>query len=483
MNFLRKKMYHPDWTLSFGERQSYYWYLMGQNVFYNLITMFLITYLAMSGVDPLKSSVVVLIVKVWDAVNDIFFGGLFDLVKFKKLKGKFMPWIRISVGIIPVISALLFLAPTQSSETVKLIWFAVFYILWDSVYTLCDTPIYGMVTTLTANFDERSALMSYARIFAYAGMGFAQLLGTVFISRYVGLSYGLTAIILSVCGFVFMLPLSIIGKEYNYNAESNDEKFTFKQILQYLPKNRYLLLYFLSYIILGALSTQNSIGLLVSFYLFDNEMFSLILGIIATVPSLIASLLVPVIIKKMDKYHLFVICSITVTVMSFIIYFVGYSNVWIYIALNTIRAIPGGIIAITQFMFTPDCAEYGRFKTGVDAKGITFSIQTFSSKLTAALNSALALFVLGLFGWISVEADSFEQLKEMYDLGIGMQTDLAIKGLWIVNALVPAIGNLLALIPLYFYKLRDKDVKIMTAVNAGEMTKEEGQALLGGRIK
>ena len=48
-------------------------------------------------------------------------------------------------------------------------------------------------------------------------------------------------------------------------------------------------------------------------------------------------------------------------------------------------------------MFTPDCAEYGQFKSGISAKGITFAIQTFSVKITAAISSSLALFLLGLF--------------------------------------------------------------------------------------
>ena len=42
-------------------------------------------------------------------------------------------------------------------------------------------------------------------------------------------------------------------------------------------------------------------------------------------------------------------------------------------------------------MFTPDCAEYGRFKSGTEAKGITFAVQTFMAKLTGSISGALGL--------------------------------------------------------------------------------------------
>jgi Na+/melibiose symporter-like transporter len=41
-------------------------------------------------------------------------------------------------------------------------------------------------------------------------------------------------------------------------------------------------------------------------------------------------------------------------------------------------------------LFTPGCAEYGRYKTGIAARGITFSTQTFSAKLISALSAAWA---------------------------------------------------------------------------------------------
>ena len=84
------------------------------------------------------------------------------------------------------------------------------------------------------------------------------------------------------------------------------------------------------------------------------------------------------------------------------------------------------------------------------------------------------LFLLGCFGWISVEASDFAELQA---LNI-QQSAQAINGLWIVYALIPTIGLAIAGIFYLFYKLNDKDVQIMAKCNSGEITREEAEKLL-----
>ena len=81
---------------------------------------------------------------------------------------------------------------------------------------------------------------------------------------------------------------------------------------------------------------------------------------------------------------------------------------------------------------------------------------------------------LGLFRWVSVEVESFAELEQ---LGI-QQTPGALKGLWIVYALVPVIGLILSTGFYLCYKLNDKDVQIMAKCNSGEITREKAENLL-----
>ena len=107
-----------DYTTKLGERVSYWTYFVGQNIFYNVVTTFMATYLMMNGIDLGKIAIVTLIVKIWDAVNDPMFGIIFDKIKFKN-KQKCMPWIRISVGLVPITTVLLFIIPSGMAQTGK----------------------------------------------------------------------------------------------------------------------------------------------------------------------------------------------------------------------------------------------------------------------------------------------------------------------------------------------------------------------------
>ncbi len=462
-----------QWQTSLKERNSYLVYFTGQNVFYFLVANFLTTYLMMTGIDMVKASAVVMAVKVWDAINDALFGALFDKVKFKNGQ-KCLPWVRISTVLIPVASVLLFVIPTASSETVKLIWFGVAYIFWDTAYTICDVPIYTMVTTITSNLDERNILMSRRQILSGIGLGVITIAFTILPGEYVGLSYTWTVVIVSLLAAAMMVPIGITGKERNYVPSANDGSFTMKEMFSYLFKNKYLLIFYGAYIIANACLTNSSLNLIASYYLFGNSMFNLIISVFSAAPQFIAALVVPALVRKFDKFKVYFWSNVAMIVTGLMIFVAGYENVVFFVILTIIRSIPMAIVGVMNFMFTPDCAEYGKYKTGTEAKGITFAIQTFSVKIAAAVASALSLFALGCFGWKEVTASSFEELASM---GV-TQTPEALKGLWITYALIPVLGYLFSIGLYIFYKLNDKDVQIMAKCNSGEITREEAEKQL-----
>ena len=464
---------NPGYMTTLKERLSYWTYFIGQNIYYNITAAFISTYLAMQGIDLAKVAVVLLIVKIWDAVNDPIFGYIFDKVKFKSGQ-KSLPWLRLATALIPVVTIILFSIPSGLSEMGKLVWFGVAYLLWDTVYTLTDVPAYAMLNTMTDNLQERTTLLSVNRVFSGGGVVIYGVVLPLLISEQVGMSASMAVAIMSIFSAITMVPLSVNCKERNYKPEEEDENFSPRQMMSYLKSNKYLLVYYGGYMATDALKTFNAVLLFVSFYLFGNSLFSIVLNILNMVPGVFAAMLMPTILKRFDKFKTLFWCNIVCVVMGLAIYFLGYDNHGVFITLTCIRTIPMSVLNILAFMFTPDCAEYGEYKSGISAKGITFAIQTFSVKITGAVSSSLALFLLGLFGWISVEAESFEQLAAMNI----QQSAGALNGLWIVYALVPVIGMIISTFFYLGYKLNDKDVQIMAKCNSGEITREEAEKLL-----
>ena len=211
------KPQNPLWQTTKTERKSYYSYFFGQNMIYNMIAGYLATFLLLIGVNPVKSAIVMLIVKVWDAVNDAIFGVVFDKIKFKSNQ-KYIPWLKIACALTPAATIAIFVIPTAASETVKLIWFALAYIIWDTAYTLCDVPAFGIITAMTSNVEERNTILSLKGITAGVGMALTTVLVTVLIGEYVGLGYGPVSIIVAIIAMATMLPVCKHCKERNKSA-------------------------------------------------------------------------------------------------------------------------------------------------------------------------------------------------------------------------------------------------------------------------
>lgn len=489
---------NPLWQTNLKERQSYYLYFFGQNMIYSLLAGFLTTYLVFKEIDPVMSGIVVTIVKVWDAVNDAIFGVIFDKIKFKSGK-KYIPWLKIACALTPAATVAVFIIPSAAPEIVKLVWFALAYIIWDTAYTICDVPAFGIITAMTDQIEERNTILSLKGITGGIGSALTTVLVTLFIGQTINIGYGPTAIIIAVVAAATMFPVCKRCKERNKPVE--EEQFTVRSMIKYVVHNKYLLIYYLGYIFYSGAQTYTALHLLTAYYIFGDELISLITGTVAAVPQLVMALFVPKIIRKIDKTTLFKICVIATIILSVPVYF-SQNSLILFIITYMLRSVPLGVVGVLAFTFTPDCAEYGKYSTGTEAKGITFAIQTFAVKLSAAISSGLGLILLGYFNFkTKFMGSEIENINELIEQGkvvlqtdgavkietfanyqainaAAMQTSEAINGLWFTYNIVPIIGLVIALAIWYFYKLKDTQVQIMADCNAGKITKADASKKL-----
>ena len=446
------------------ERASYAFYFVGQNIFYILLSTYLNTYFLDIGISALVLSGLILAVKVWDAINDPIFGGIVDRAKFKS--GKFLPWLRVSLVAIPTATVFLFAIPSTVPGTLKIIWAAIGYMLWDTAYTICDVPIFGIVTTMTNSQDERVSLMAAGRIAAMA----AAVVVTILVPQFRSIIGGWfpMALVLALLGLLFMIPICLTAKE-RIKPPAAEKDVSFKEMFSFIAKNKYMLIFYSAVIISQATAIGTPLGLIISRSFWDDESLTTLLTLGTIVPAILLGVFIPKILKKIDKYNLYLFSLIGGAALSIIIYFVGYQNFNLNLILQAIKGIPVGIGIMIMFMFTPDCSEYSTYKLGISAPGVAFSIQTFSVKLTSALASSLSAFALFLVGYVSIE---------------GAVQPVGFTGrLWMMYNFVPAAGYIIGALIFRYYKLRDKDVQIMTKANSGEITREEASLLLGGKYE
>jgi probable glucitol transport protein GutA len=448
-------------AVKFRENGSYGLYFFGQNIFYALLATFLLTFFTDIGIPASLVGIITLVTKIWDAIIDPVFGGIVDKLNLKG--GKFIPWLRISLVLIPLITIIMFAIPAGDIIPLpaKFAWALISNILWGVAYSMCDIPIFGLVTVMTEDQGERTTMMSIGRLFSQIGTM------VVFVAipavRSLMGGWFQTVAALSILALIFMSPLCFTAKE-RIKARTNEKSVTIKDMLKYVAGNKYLLYYYGSNIITGALNIAMALHLLVARIVLGDESQMIILAVLQIVPGLIAGAIVPFIAKKIDKYYIFLFCTILAIILRVVLYFVGFNDLPTLYVLSAVSGIPSGFVTIISFMFTPDCAEYGQYKSGFSASGITFACQTFSSKLVSALSTAVAAFALGAIAF--VEGEGATQATGFSD------------ALWAVYVLVPVVGSLIALPLLLKYKLRDKWVQIMTRANIGEISRADAEALL-----
>ena len=416
------------------------------------------TYFTDVGIAAGAVAIMVLITKVWDAINDPIFGAIMDKIKFKR--GKFLPWLRISIVVTPLSTIFLFLIPTGIPMGVKIVWATIAYLLWDTAYTICDVPIYGIVTTMTADQNERRSLNNIRGYFALVT---GIVLG-IFIPMFrqsIG-GWAMMVIFLSLVAALTMVPICLTAKERVYEQEEaleQKENYTIKQMANCIIKNKYLLIFFGSSIISVLLNVGAGWGLYIARYCFGGEEMASYFSMVSIVPTILGMILTPFLCKKIDKFKVFYGAGCVGLVLNILKFIAGYENFALVLLITAVTALSTGVVNMLVFQFTPDCYEYAQFKMGFKMRGLTFAAQTFFTKLSAALATATSAIALTLIGF--VEGENAVQKAGFEDK------------LWLFSCLGVIIGTIINLIVLRFYKLNDHDVQLMAKCNMGEITREE----------
>lgn len=143
------------------ERFSYWFYFMGQNIFYGLIAINMQTFFSDVGITAVSIAAIMFATKLWDAINDILLGIMIDKTHFKK--GRFIPWLRISLPAMSISGIIFFMLPSSGGPILKIVWATVTYVAWSMSYTISDVPMFVLPTSMTDNIKERGQLLTMGR--------------------------------------------------------------------------------------------------------------------------------------------------------------------------------------------------------------------------------------------------------------------------------------------------------------------------------
>ena len=445
------------------EYVAYCLFFLGQNLLWGYAG-YIETFLTDIGIAAAAAAAILIVPKIWDAVNDVLFGYIVDRHMFKNGQ-KFMPWVRIGTSAVGITTVALFAIPEGISYTGKIVWFLVAYILFDLCYTILDAPAFAVTTVMTSNVQERTGIIAGGKLWSMVG----GVVSTVLIPMIRPKLGWLTAcIVFVVVSIILMIPMLFTVKERHSDEVLATENPTFKEMLKYLKSNKYLIFVLLAMLLLGLSSVEQKMAIYMGRICLGQEnMATLIAGGVA-VSVITVCALVPVLSKKWDKFNVLCAGLAFAIVMDIVCYFVGYSNLVVALILIMLKCTGLGFWQVIIYMLIADTVEYGTYKSGTRAAGVTFSLQAFIAKLKNALIGSIVLLSLSSVGFVEGE-------NAVQPAGVE-------KGVWGLFNLLPAAGFALALvILLLFFKLRSKDVQTMSRYNNGEISREDAEELLAGK--
>lgn len=452
------------YVTSAGERRWYAIFFLGQNLIWGFIG-YISTFLTDIGISAAKAAAILIVPKIWDAVNDTIFGYIVDRHKFKNGQ-KFLPWVKIGTAAVGITTIAIFLIPHSIGETLKIVWFIGAYLLFDLAYTVLDSPAFAVTTVMTSNVQERTKIIANGKLWAMVGGTLATVLIPVMEAK---LGWAVSSIVFVVVSIPMMLPMAFKVKERRSDTVSAEETPTFKQMLGYLKKNKYLAVVLIALLILGLSSVEQIMSVYLARICLNNQSIGTIVGACVALSVIVSSAVIPSLAKKWDKLLVLKAGLLFSIIMDIVAYFVGYDSLVLAIVFIMLKVVGLAFYQIIIYMLIADTVEYGTYKSGTRAAGITFSLQCFVAKLKNALVNSIVLGALAIFGFVSGEN--------------AVQPEGVAHGVWTVFCLLPAIGFTVALLLLiFFYKLRDKDVQEMARFNNGEISKQEAESMLEGRF-
>jgi len=114
-------------------------------------------------------SILLLLVQIWDAVNDPMLGSMIDRDRRQYKHGKFKTYIFIGACGLLIGGAAVFLPFPNAEVWLKAVLFIVGYVIWDAFYTVANVPYGSMLSLVTTDKAEQAELSTWRSIGSMIG--------------------------------------------------------------------------------------------------------------------------------------------------------------------------------------------------------------------------------------------------------------------------------------------------------------------------
>ncbi len=427
-----------------------------------------------------------LLARVWDAINDPLMGIIVD--KRTTKWGKMKPYVLFTALPIAVLTFLMFYYPDLSKSQL-MVYAGFVYVLWGMIYTVSDVPFWSLPNAMTPDPDERSSVISNGRtlngigsavpmvLFFVLGMVLPKIASTANPLEMNKLKYMCIAIVSSVIGIILFVNSYFHVKERviipDRPSKEKGEKSRLGRIFSCRPlmlvvfmgvlsSGRYMIqaaalhvaryAFYIGKPITADMSTEQRIALIEK----SISSVNLIFVVCAAVGMFGAMLMMPVFTKKYSYKQIVIFTCVAGFFASIITTLVGwFGSLYACIPFIIISSIPLGVLNIASYAMIGDSLDYMEWKTGFRDTALGSACQSFVNKLGNALATTGIILT-----YMLINLDPAQMLSS--DIVVAA-TEVAVNqrfAMFSLVSIVPGISLLLCAIPIFFYDLvgekRDK---------------------------
>jgi len=429
--------------LSFGSIFTYGTGNFASQLSWTMVSTYLILfYTNAAGIAAGAVALIMLIVRVWDAIFDPILGGIMERTHTKW--GRFRPYILFGAPFLVLFTILTFTAPNFGS-TGKIIYAFITYLLLSICYSVVNVPYLSLPGVMSRNSNEINRLYAAQMLGMTIGM-IALNMFTLPLVKYFGggveaNGYQITA------GIFALVSLPIFFLVFKTSREvvivKKEHSLPPKEAMKLIVKNKPLIVTTV-YTIVSMIGMFGRLGVAVFYYMFVVGRFELItlFMMMQVIVGTIVMPFTPAIIRKLGKKNTCIVSMILQTIAMLMIFFGDITNIPFLIISHIVYGL-GYISGPCGSGMTVDSIDYGEWKYGGRPDGTAFAMQVLGTKIASAVGASLGIFIIGLFGFVA---------------GQPVTPEIA-RGINISVNLVPAACFVLGLIPLMMYNLPESKVE------------------------
>ncbi|MCM1327829.1 MAG: glycoside-pentoside-hexuronide (GPH):cation symporter [Ruminococcus sp.] len=360
------------------------------------------------GLSATFVGLILMIARIFDAVNDPFMGVL--VAKTRTRWGRFRPWLFTGTVLNAVVLYALFAAPNLE-EAGLMVYFSAVYILWGVTYTMMDIPYWSMIPAVTKTPADRENLSVVGRTCAGVGSALIAMFTMLLVGALGGDSeragFRWVALIVAVIFVVSEILCCVFFKE---NSQSEMETAGVKDMFSALFRNDQAMVVVVSIVLINSALYLTS-NFVIYFFKYDfggenwkgdYTLFSTVGGAAQILGMMV---LYPLLRKKLSSTGVFKLSlwtDLAAYALLLLICLFGFSgSLPLLFVPGVLIFACNGMLSVLTTLFLSNTVDYGHLKTGRREESVIFSMQTFVVKAAsgvAVFLTGIGLDVIGLQG-------------------------------------------------------------------------------------